>query len=162
MSTSALDPHRGLMASVLDRLIDPESSGTRARPGYNLQQLLRSVRRDLEALLNTRQLVVVIPEDFVEVRKSVLNYGFPDVSSLSAATSARREEICRIIEKTVLKHEPRLRDIRARSLEPKEGEVQTARFTIDARLDLDPSPHVVFATILDLSTGHTSIKSGDT
>ena len=47
---SNLDPNRGLMPSLLDRLIDPESGGTEHRRGYDLRQALDAVRRDVDVL----------------------------------------------------------------------------------------------------------------
>ena len=48
-----VDPNQGLMASVLDRLIDPGTAGTDAQPGYNLSQMMESVHRDLHASVRT-------------------------------------------------------------------------------------------------------------
>ena len=36
------------MPSLKDRLLDPESVGTAAQPGYSLPQIVESVREDLE------------------------------------------------------------------------------------------------------------------
>ena len=54
------DLPQGLMPSILDRLIDPDSAGTDARRGYGLTQMLEVIRRDLEDLLNTRQSIADI------------------------------------------------------------------------------------------------------
>ena len=41
----------GLKPSIIDRLIDPESEGTSWRRGYSVEQMIDSVRKDLEDLL---------------------------------------------------------------------------------------------------------------
>src|SRR6516162_9749390 len=50
-----LDLPSALAPSLKDRLFDPDSMGTKDRPGYTLRQILDSVREDLEDLLNTRR-----------------------------------------------------------------------------------------------------------
>ena len=57
-----VDPHQGLMPSLLDRLIDPDAEGTVGRHGYDLQQVIDAVRRDLEDLLNTHPSYTDIPD----------------------------------------------------------------------------------------------------
>jgi hypothetical protein len=41
---SDLDPNLGLMPSILDRLIDPESQGTVWRQGYGIDQMVEASR----------------------------------------------------------------------------------------------------------------------
>src|SRR5438105_1067551 len=110
---SRIDPQQGLMPSIIDRLIDPESGGTAWRRGYGIEQMMEAVRRDLEDLLNTRQTHIGMSEEFVETRKSIIGYGLPDLLSLDASTPQQREDIGRVIEGVVALFEPRLREIRA-------------------------------------------------
>ncbi len=152
------EPQEGLMPSVLDRLIDPESGGTSWRRGYGVEQMVDAVQRDLEELLNTRQSTAGIPADFVEVHRSVVAYGLPDLTSLNAITPQQREDIGRVIEAVVARFEPRLRDIRATMVDAGDGKERTVKFRIDARLRVDPAPEVAFDTILELTTGHYSVK----
>lgn len=159
---SRIDSQKGLIPTIFDRLIDVDSAGNKRRRGYNLEQMLSAVRRDLEALLNTRPPATEIPEDFIEARKSVLNYGLPDLAPMPAAMPAEREEIGRLIERVILQFEPRLRDVRASLVRGGEDETQNVRFKIVARLNVDPSPEVNFSTVLELETGHASIKTGET
>ena len=159
---SRLQPQQqGLMPSLLDRLIDPDAAGSAWQYGYGAEQIVTSVRRDLEELLNTRQPERDVPPEFVEVNRSVVTYGLPDTSTLSAETSRQREEIGRLIEARVALFEPRLRDIRATLLDPGTRLDRAVRFRIDARLNVDPAPEIAFDTILELTTGHYSIKPAD-
>lgn len=148
------------MPSVLDRLIDPQSAGTARRPGYGPTQAADAIRRDLEDLLNTRQSYPDLPEDFTELRRSVLGYGLPDLTSISAVTPQQRDDIGRLLESVVATFEPRLKDVRATLLTDAEGGERTVRFRIDARLDLEPAPEVIFETVLDRNTGRYSISQG--
>src|SRR5262245_50160729 len=110
---SRIDPQMGLMPSILDRLIDPESGGTAWRRGYGVEQMMDAVRRDLEELMNTRQSHMGAADNYPEVKRSLIAYGLPDLTSLDASTPQQREDIGRIIETVVALFEPRLKDIRA-------------------------------------------------
>jgi type VI secretion system protein ImpF len=144
---------------VLDRLIDPESSGTAWRRGYGVEQMEAAVRRDLEDLLNTHQPISHIPEAFAEVQNSIIAYGLPDLTSFNAATPQQCEAIGRTIEAIIARYEPRLRDVRAALIPSDSEKNREVRFRVEAKLSLDPAPDVAFDTILELSTGHCSVKA---
>jgi type VI secretion system protein ImpF len=149
------DPTIRLTPSLLDRLIDQETERGSAR-GYDHRQMIDVVRRDLEDLLNTRR-TNDVPPAFVEVNQSVVAYGLPDLSAVSADTSEQRTDIGKLIERIIERFEPRLRNVRARLVEGFGGS-QTVRFQIHAELNVDPAPEVGFETVLELMTGHASIK----
>jgi type VI secretion system protein ImpF len=157
---SRIGPTQRLMPSLLDRLIDPDAGGTAEGQGYNLVQMIESVRRDLEELLNTRQTCAGIPLIYTEIYDSIVAYGMPDMTMVNAATTGERSKLGRVIEAIVAKYEPRLRDIRA-TLVPSKTKTKsdpTVRFSIEARLNVEPSPEVGFQTILELMTGQASVK----
>jgi type VI secretion system protein ImpF len=154
----AKEEQQGLMPSIIDRLIDPSSGGTAWRRGYGVEQMVQSVQRDLEDLLNTRQSHVGLSEDYKEVHDSIVAYGLPDLNSLNAITAQQRAQIGRAIEKIVARFEPRLKDIKATLVEGGDNKARTVKFRLDARMRVDPAPEVAFDTILELTTGHYSIK----
>jgi type VI secretion system protein ImpF len=145
------------MPSMLDRLIDPDSGGTIARRGYGIEQMVDVVRRDLEELLNTRLSQVAVSPEFAHLRTSVFAFGLPDFTSTNAYTQEQRDGLGRVIEATVERFEPRLRNVRAILIRESDGEIRSVRFHIDARLRVEPSPEVGFETTLELTTGHASI-----
>ena len=149
---------QGLMPSMLDRLIDTEADGSIWRRGYGMQQMIAAVHRDLEDLLNTRQSAVGIPIECKELRRSVAQYGMPDLSSIEAITPDQRGAIGRLLEQLVMLHEPRLKDVRATLLEPDQNIMRNVRFRLEARIAVDPAPEVAFDTILELTTGHSTVK----
>lgn len=167
-----IDLQEAMTPSLLDRLIDPDSAGTSAQPGYTAAKMIQRVQRDLEDLLNTRQtntdLPVAILEPLagedgeplrVDLQATVLGFGLPDLTSLNAVTVQQREEIGREIEAAVIRFEPRLQDVRATMVDPGDGKERTVRFRIEARLRVDPAPEdVSFDTVLELTTGHYSVK----
>jgi type VI secretion system protein ImpF len=155
---SRINPQEGLMPSLLDRLIDPEAGGTAWRHGYTVEQMTAAVHRDLEDLLNTRLTNIDIPPDCPQTRRSLIGYGLPDLASLQAFSPEQRAEIGHILEAIIATFEPRLRDIRATLVNPAESKERTIKFRIDARLSVEPAPEVAFDTILELSTGHSTIE----
>ena len=150
------------MPSLLDRLADPEVTGASLLQGFSPAQMMASIRRDLEELFNTHATSAAIPAEYVEVRKSIATFGMPDLPSLSAADAFRREDVGRIIEEVIARHEPRLLDIRATLNDPAADDApHRLRFQIEARLNVDPSPEVAFETIVELTTGQASIRTGE-
>jgi type VI secretion system protein ImpF len=151
-----VDPKLGLMPSVLDRLIDPASAGTEAQRGYTLNQMMEAVRKDLEELLNTRQTLDDAARSRERVRNSILGYGLPDFTSVPVTTPQQRQEIAQALEATVVRYEPRLRDIRVVPLDPEGGKQTMLRFRIEARLTVEPGPEVAFDTVTE-QTGQYSV-----
>ena len=86
------DPDVTLQASLLDRLIDPESDGTASQPGCTVEQMIDSVRRDLEDLLNTHRTVLEVSAEFPEVENSIVTYGLPDFSSFQSSKVRRQQQ----------------------------------------------------------------------
>ena len=151
-----VDPTQKLVPSILDRLIDPET-GMGAQPGYTLHDMMESVRGDLEDLLNTKQSLGPIAKNRERVRNSILGYGLPEITSMPAITPQQRQDIARIVEATVIRNEPRLRNVRVTLLNPEGEKMPSLRFRIDARLLIEPAPEVAFdATTKD--TGQLTLE----
>src|SRR5262249_35838986 len=145
------NPQEGLLPSIIDRLIDPESQGTSWRQGYDLELMINAIRRDLEELLNAHPPYNEIPEEWVEVKHSGLTFGLPDLMSVSRETTSSREELGTIVEAVIARFEPRLRNVRAILVESPDGTERDVRFHIDAEINVDPAPAVAFETILELT-----------
>jgi type VI secretion system protein ImpF len=150
---------QGLMPSLIDRLIDPDAEGTQFRYGYSLEQVIDSVRRDLEDLLNSHPAFTKVPPAFPEVADSVLQFGMVDLMAFDASTPVKRDELAHLIEDVVHRFEPRLRDVRAILAEKPGTDERSLRFHIEAKVNVDPAPEVAFETVLELMTGHASIKA---
>ena len=157
MEKSDLPP--SLLPSLKDRLLDPDCMGTADRPGYSLEQLVASVRADLEELLNTRRSAAILKSRFRELAKSVASYGLPDLASMDTTTPGKREELGRVIEEIITLHEPRLRKVKATMQKTLSVELSVT-FQIDAELRVDPAPPVFFETQVELTTGHVAVREG--
>jgi type VI secretion system protein ImpF len=146
--------------SVLDRLLDERPDETRERPltpAQTMTRLREAVRRDLEALLNTRERCRGWPDILEEIDDSVVAYGLPDFSVLSLQ-GRWRENLRRRVLETIRRFEPRLSQIDVRFEEQGEGLERVARFRIEALMHADPAPEpVAFNTQIDGATRLMSV-----
>jgi type VI secretion system protein ImpF len=155
---SRITPQLGLQPSLVDRLIDPDSAGTAILTGYNAEQLYQAVLRDLEALLNTRQIPDPVLMADEELSRSILTYGLPDFVSAESLSSTQRQEIGYAIQQVVERFEPRLKEVKVTLLSKDEESIkQRLRFRVAARLNVNPSPDVSFDTILEMASGHYQV-----
>jgi len=157
-----IDKKRKLRPSILDRLIDDEPHNqTESDPGQHqlLRQLRDSVRRDLENLLNTRYYIINPAEQYLQLDKSLLNYGLPDLATVNILDAKKREEFTRTLERTLIEYEPRFKSVKVSYLDNKDSQDRTIRFRIDAEIFADPLPEVVvFDSVLESVTRNVSIK----
>jgi type VI secretion system protein ImpF len=148
--------------SVLERLIDLQP-GTRNDPpqtrSQSVRQLKAALRRDLEWLLNTRQIPGGVPEAFAGLEGSLYAYGLPDVSNLSANSVRDRNRLQRMLENTIASFEPRLSGVKVSLVDSGSSSGRQLRFQIEGLLLMDPAPELVsFDTVLQLSSGEYLIK----
>lgn len=140
------------MRSILDRLSDSPLPEDRGRQ-MSLTDYRDLVSRDLEALLNTRsEAARILPEAFVECRKSSLTFGIPDFSSYSLLSPRDRDRIRRALELSIGLHEPRLTRVRV-VLESQRAYERALRFRVEALMNLGPEREKVqFDAVLQLNT----------
>jgi type VI secretion system protein ImpF len=148
--------------SVLDRLIDYEPEVSRepiASRSKSLRELKQSVMRDLEWLLNTRQIATGIPEDLKELSDSVANFGLPDFSVLSTESSDDQKFIKHEIEDALRRFEQRLESVVV-TVDASHSPERVIRFRIDARLKVEPTPEpITFDTVLQLGSGEYHVQT---
>jgi type VI secretion system protein ImpF len=144
-----------LMPSILDRLIDLEPRETRetARSRtISVAEIKRSVLRDLEWLLNTRQ-PIYADERMEEARGTVAFYGVPDFTGLGARSEVEFKQFTSDIESAIRAFEPRIFDVQI-TFEPFDNTDRQIRFKVDARLDIDPVPEPIsFDSVIQPGTG---------
>jgi type VI secretion system protein ImpF len=147
--------------SLLDRLTDFEPKNQTEAPksrSTSLGELKQSVKRDLEWLLNARSYPVEVDEDLEEVPKSVIAYGLPDFTGISARNHNDLRRITDQLETAIENFEPRLLDLKV-SLEPVSTTDRELRFRVEAFLNVEPTPEpVVFDTVLELGSGDFEIR----
>jgi type VI secretion system protein ImpF len=162
-----LTPQERLQPSLLDRLTDDEpdrQTESREQRVLSPQRLRAALLRDLAWLLNTGHLETLADlEDHREVKRSVLNYGIPDLTGLTIA-GADTARIEKAVRQAIVDFEPRIAPETLRvSIETTEGE--TARramvFRIEGALWAKPSPQALYLkTEVDLDTGDVRVNEG--
>ena len=148
--------------SIIDRLIDDNPGVQREIAPTSAQaqrDLYAAVRRDLEALLNTRQRVAGLPNGMPGLEQSLVNYGIPDFTGINLSSLASRQKFVRLIEAVIRRYEPRFKSIRVGLLDNAEPLDRTLRFRIDAVVYAEPTPEkVVFDSALEPVTGNVRVR----
>lgn len=122
--------------SLIDNLQHKEFSkeNLEQKKQYRLkqQQLINSIRDDVQNLLNTRCNYY----DFItDVNcNSLLNYGLPDLGDYNPHSNIDRAKIQKKIKEAIISYEPRLQDIKVNLLESNHTEI-TIRIEIIALLN---------------------------
>jgi type VI secretion system protein ImpF len=144
--------------TVLDRLLEPLSD--RHEIAARSRNPLRdSIARDLEALLNTRREQELVPPEYEEAAKSLLNFGFPEVTSFGNLNSPMEQtRLCKAIEEVIRIFEPRLKKVAVRlATNEKRGEVLGIR--IEGAID-SFGQREVFELGFQRDSGRMSIDPG--
>ena len=148
--------------SVLERLIDLDPGSRSDAPltrAQSVRQLKAALRRDLEWLLNTRQIPGGVPETYKELEGSLYGYGLPDVTNLSANSVRDRNRLLRMLETTISSFEPRLSGAKVTIVDAGTNSGRQLRLQIEGLLMMDPAPELIsFDTILQLSSGEYQVK----
>jgi type VI secretion system protein ImpF len=149
---------RIIRRSLLDRLIQSGEQEPR-NEAESVRAMKSSVMRDVEWLLNSRQIATVAPAALVELQDSVYHYGLADITSVSADSPSVRRELLRRVEKCVERFEPRLTSVRV-SGAPSEVEGQRQiRFRVEATLRIDDPEPIFFETVLDPTSGRFAVPA---
>ena len=156
-----VNPHEPLLPSLLDRLIDfdpDQSSEPLWRGSYRVDELRDDVRRDLEALLNTRHGRNDLLTQPAELGVSCLTFGLPDFTGLIGGGIENSERVRLIVENAVRNFEPRLTNVSVVIREPENEFDRNIRMTIHAVLRVDPIVELVtFDTTLETLSGSCQV-----
>ena len=153
---------KNVQPCLLDRLIDTDPEN-RQEPTISRNESLRqfrlSVKRDLEWLLNTTCAPIEIPESCEELKKSLLFYGLPDITSVSLHEAGDENKLLQSLEEAIEYFEPRLAHARVTSQESYNPTRQAITFHVEAVLMVDPAPErISFDTVLEITKGAYSVK----
>lgn len=130
-----------LLTPMMDRFLD--TSGKLNEPHQVLRQLRESVRRDLEHLFNTRYRCVSPTDSSGAMQGSILNFGIPDLSTINMNSSSSRNDFCRLIERTILAHEPRIKSVKVKSEQKINHQDPCVHFRVEAVLHANPAPELI-------------------
>jgi type VI secretion system protein ImpF len=151
-----------LLPSVLDRLLDDDPENSRDPPASRyqvLREMKMAVRRDLENLLNTRIRCLNVPENLKELKRSLINYGIPDIAGARLGSAQQREEFCRLLQNIIRQYEPRFLSVTVTPSPATDPQDRTFRFRIDAMLVAEPAPEpIIFDSELRPASGSFEVK----
>jgi type VI secretion system protein ImpF len=154
------DRDEPMMPSILSRLLDPESMRSARSEGYRQQEVVDSIRFDLEDLFNTRQSGVTVPRQFTQVQNSIVTYGMPDLTYFDINNNSQCDRICRALAVLIQRFEPRLRNVRATVVKTASAENdRQVRFHIEGQLAVEAAPEVDFDTVVELATGRAAVAA---
>jgi type VI secretion system protein ImpF len=160
----ARDNDNEVMAlSLFDRLLDDDPGSAveqRKSRGKALEDLRDRLRRDLEALLNTRSSSAVWEPAFTELDESILNYGVATVTNAALSVDENRERFRAAVEQAIRRFENRFLKVSVTLLDDPERIDRTLRFRIEALIHAKPAPEpLVFDSTLDPSTQGVTVSS---
>ena len=156
-----------LQPALLDRLTDDDPdqrTESRDQRVLSMQRLRAALLRDLAWLLNTGHLETVQDlEDYPAVRRSVVNFGIPDLPGLHIA-GADVAAIEKAVREVIAFFEPRIapRTLKV-SVETNDGEQgrNAMVFRISGELWAKPATQALYLrTEVDLESGHVSVTEG--
>lgn len=147
-----------LYTSLIDRLLDDRPHVVRPH-AQEVADLRKVVRREIEALLNTRRRCLSPPSGLDELETSLVNYGIPDFTGLGLGSEARREQFRAAIEEVLRRYEPRFQQVSVLLLDNSDALDRTIRFRIDALLSAHPDPEpLVFDSELEPTTNTFNVR----
>ncbi|WP_305824616.1 type VI secretion system baseplate subunit TssE [Massilia brevitalea] len=132
---------QGFTPGLFDRLDNddtPASGNRRDMHARAMDEAMRSITRDLQALLNTRSAIspaALVP--YNEVSGSIVNYGLIDFAGMCMNSDTDQRKICQAVQAAIQRHEPRLHEV-AVTLRPRKGAINRVDLVITARLKSGP------------------------
>jgi type VI secretion system protein ImpF len=121
-----------MVASLLDRLIDRDDE--RRSPAATIRE---GLRRDVEAMLNSRRWMTSWPRELEELDRSLVNYGLDDLVNESLASSDFRDRFVEQVELLVRRLEPRIARCEVTVLPNRDELNRTLRFRISGLVVID-------------------------
>ncbi len=141
--------------SLLDRLTATPAWPTTRQA--SLRMFREGLRRDVEWLLNTRRPAKGLFGGLPLASKSVVNYGLPDLTQISAKHHDA-EALMQAIVDSLRTYEPRIHQPEV-TLAPDETNARTLRFQVRGTLRLETGEEsVTFDTRLEIASGEYEVK----
>ncbi len=162
-------PEDRLRPVLLDRLTDEEpgkGDESRQARALTIPQLRAAVMRDLGWLLNTTHYETGDEdlEEYPQVRTSVVNFGIPELSGITAS-SINSRDLERQIRDAITRFEPRIieKTLKVRLAPPASGQSMNGfQMEITGELWAEPIPERLFLkTSVDLDSGSLDIRDAE-
>lgn len=148
--------------SLLDRLLDDEPSVPVDHPrplGEQMAEAREALRRDLEALLNTRCRPQTPPDGLAG---TLAGYGVESLFGAVLVTAEARTQLARSLQRRIATHEPRLEGVRVEAMAPRDAGERSLRLRIRARVSVSLGlPPVTFETRMDPATQAFAVENAN-
>ncbi|MBB3649667.1 type VI secretion system protein ImpF [Rhizobium sp. BK619] len=156
---------RVLSRSILDRLID-EAPDRVVDPPVSfvdqVREVREAIRRDLEALLNTRRAPATPPAVLSELKDALVSYGVDGIVSANLMTDQAKLKLAEAIERRIALFETRLADVRVTILKSRTMTERALRMRIQATFRLhEGMPPISFESTIDPSTQRFLVEAGN-
>jgi type VI secretion system protein ImpF len=157
-------PVEGGRALLFERLVDsePRSREEEAQPFriLDVRALKESVRRELARLLNTRRHTRRGEQNDGE-EMTVIDYGLPDFSSLSASSGDDQNRLAAVVAAAVTAFEPRLEGVRVH-VERLRQEDRALLLRVEARLSIGTvAEPVSFPILVRAKSGEAEVDEDE-
>ncbi|MVA20659.1 type VI secretion system baseplate subunit TssE [Agrobacterium vitis] len=156
---------RVLNRSVLDRLLDdtPDmDSDPQTSVSEQVREMREVIRRDLEALLNTRRCPQAPPDSLGELQDALVSYGVDGILSANLSTDESKLRLARLVERRIALFETRLADVKVTILKGNTEGDRALRMRINGTFRLyDGMPPVSFESRIDPSTQAFRIEASN-
>lgn len=143
--------------SLIDRLtVSPEPwPETRSA---SMAMYRKSLKRDLEWLLNTRQPVIPGLDSYPAAAASVLNFGLPDLRNFDGSKGREQNVLTMALERCIRTFEPRIKNPRV-FLDRTDLLSRSLRFHIDGQIVYENmDEEIKFDTVLQLISGEYEVR----
>jgi len=142
--------------SFIDRL--SERYEQPATQTASLRMIKESLRRDLEAALNTRRHMGTALDGYERASTSVLNYGLEDLTNIRTAPDGYLAQMQRVIHNCLAEYEPRLTNVTVTLSDLPEASGREVRLHIAAHMQLYSGTETVFFnTVFDVASETYSV-----
>ena len=142
------------VASFIDRFVVADG-----RSDASTATMREALRRDLEALLNSRRRLLAYPDELDALSGSLLDYGLDDFTNESHGSADFHAEFVENVEQLLRRFEPRLGRFEVAVLSDPDQLDRTLRFRITGVVTLAGSPQELhFDSHIDPVRGHFVVR----
>lgn len=156
---------RTLARSIIDRLVDANPDLSQDPPlstTEQIRELREGLRRDLEALLNTRRRPTAPPSACEELGDALVSYGVDGMVSANLVTDEAKLRLARVIERRITLFETRLSDVRVTILKSRSNGERALRMRIQATFRVhEGMPPISFESMIDPSTQRFLVEAAN-
>lgn len=145
---------------LADYFVESEARDVHHYASTFVKTLHKSIRGNLEDLLNTNRPSFSLPTDLAELRKSIVNYGVDSINCLDLGSERERDELCSQLKEAIEIYEPRLKYVNVSLEKAFDTTERIIKLRIEALLLVNSiNEPVVFTSGLDKENGKFTVSN---